>query len=223
MCTVIIKFSTKHLLIGANRDEDPNRPSEDWQFRGGIFCPLDVRGGTWTGINKFGTFCAITNWDISETHYHNMESRGKIVLDILKLNNIPEIIKYVAKLDANNYCPFNILFGNTDQLYTISNDHSQIHCRELEKGLHISTGWGLNQNIIREQFIRSNSGSMADILSAHNDGLGSENSICVHDSEHRWETRSSSIIEITKDSWKVSYTNQSPCTTKEWKAQSWKF
>lgn len=48
-------------------------------------------------------------------------------------------------------------------------------------------------------------------MADHNDGIGSDESICVHDNNHRWETRSSSLIYMTKDICNVQYTYNAPC------------
>lgn len=217
MCTLVVAFYPQShcpLVIAANRDEKPDRPSEPWGLHNpGIFCPLDVRGGTWIGCNSAGIFCAITNWDIQE-HTRGLMSRGNVVLETLKLNSKEDIFQYWRSLDKKNYNPFNILAGSKDWLANFSCSHSNASIYSLSAGLHVSTGWGLNVGVIREQHIRkalrkaffnfSSPVSRDDLIKVmcdHNAGEGSEDSICVHDENHEWETRSSSYIEYFDDTW----------------------
>lgn len=164
MCTLVVAFypqSDYPLVVAANRDESPTRPSEPWglrtfeedeyyqEFSGmivpEIYCPLDVRGGTWIGCNSFGVFCAITNWDIIKG-LHGLKSRGEIVLETLKRHDKKSVFEYWRELEANNYKPFNILAGGHDWLA----NHESMYINPLSAGLH----WGLNQGVIREQHIK---------------------------------------------------------------------
>jgi uncharacterized protein with NRDE domain len=250
MCTLIVSYypQTKQpLIIGANRDESPTRPSKDWDFRNDdyIYCPLDVRDGTWIGVNKNALFCAITNWDL-KLHLHGKKSRGLIVLDILKSSNMKEVIDYWRTLRPDEYKPFNIIVGTSNELYHLSNDNEMMYFRRLPAGLYISTGWGLggvvdkttreihiesylmkrfNRNINFNQPVTTD--SIMSVLSHHNDGVGSQHSICVHDTDHRWETRSSAVISLVENidtgyrSWSVYKTDKAPClvSSDEWKRQ----
>jgi phosphopantothenoylcysteine decarboxylase len=114
MCTLIISYnpeSNNPLIIGANRDENPIRPSKPWDNRNfekvTIYSPIDVLGGTWIGLNKMGIFASITNWDLN-LNLHNKKTRGEVVLETLKCSNASEIISYWNTLKAPDYKPFNI-------------------------------------------------------------------------------------------------------------------
>lgn len=226
MCTLIIGFYPKAktpLVIGANRDENPTRPSEDWCLRENdkILSPLDVRGGTWIGVNSNEIFCAITNWDL-HLGIHNKLSKGLLVYNILKCQSITEVVDYCDSINSFDYKSFNIVFGNSNELYCFSNNHYKTHITSLTAGLYISTGIGFNTSTTRTDFIRkelSNSFTfdqpvttkLVPILSSHNSGIWSEDSVCVHDPEHQWDTRSSAIITLNNKLWKITYTDKQPC------------
>lgn len=228
MCTLIVGFnpqSENSLIIGANRDENPTRPSEPWNIRQNnpkVYCPLDVRKGTWIGVNSLGFFCAITNWDIGNP-FKGLKSRGEVVLETLKRNSKKDIQDYWNSLNPNDYKPFNILAGGNDWLINLSCDHKNIKQNELSSGIHISTGCGFNQLTIREQYIHNiinlsiiNSNDIKLLLSHHNDDNDPENCVCVHDPEHLWETRSSSLLILNKDHWEIQEINTTPCKNVNW-------
>ena len=226
MCTVAVAFypQTKQpLIVGANRDENPTRPSKPWDLRDGIFSPLDIRGdvenGTWFGVNTRGMFCAITNWDFSNTEKEgNFKSRGIVVYNTLRCSTIFEATNYWKTLQADNYKPFNVLLGSCDSLFHLSCNGKTIHVGRLGAGLHWSTGAGFNVKTKRTEYIYQHLRSsvqhfsqpilaidIQQILSKHNDGVGSEDSVCVHDESHEWETRSSSLVSMGVGRWNIKY------------------
>lgn len=233
MCTLAVSFYPKTecpLIIAANRDENPERPSEPWTLRNNnkIFSPLDVRKGTWIGCNDKGVFAAITNWDI-EPDLHGLLSRGIVVMNILKCKTMSDIIYYLCGINAKDYNSFNIIFGNKDVLQHFSCDHKKTNLVDLQSGLHISTGWGVNTNCKREEFIKSElqkkfnrfeqpiaESDLQKCMMAHNDGIGSDHSICVHDDNHEWETRSSVIMMMKHNTWFVKYVDTAPCCADNW-------
>lgn len=239
--------SAHPLVVAANRDESPNRPAEPWAIRSypedeyylelsgmivpSIYCPMDVLGGTWIGCNSMGVFAAITNWDTSK-RLHGLRSRGKVVLETLRRNNTDDILYYWNGLKAEDYKPFNIIAGTKDMLLHLSNDHKEMYCNRLGAGLHISTGRGFNLHVKRDKFIRSelkeefyrfdepiSDVKMQSLLSAHNDGYGSEDSVCVHDVHRRWETRSSAVLKLYPKTWDVRFNEGPPCKAND---EDWK-
>lgn len=248
MCTLVTAFypQTKTpLVIASNRDENPTRPCTPWEIRKfswedddyylelsnmiapNIYCPLDVLGGTWIGVNSCGIFCALTNWDFEENfHGRGLLSRGHLVLNSLKRNTIEDIVKYWGKLEAKNHKPFNMLAGNTSELYLLSCDNKRLTITKLKAGVHISTGIGFNQNVPRDIFIRKELSSnicdlsqpiapriLIGLMGTHDCGIGSEDSICVHDKEHKWETRSTALLVNDEKSWKVMSKDGPACKT----------
>ena len=235
MCTLIVGFwpgSSQPLIVGANRDENPKRPAEPWDHRdSNIFSPLDIMGGTWIGTNLHGMFCAITNWDLLDDSLHGKGflGRGVVVYESLKFRSPEQAVeKLWATLDGTKYKPFNILLGNKEHLFRLSCDNSSMVIEKLKNGLHISTGFGFNCFAKRELYIKNKLWQilssnyiepkvLKSILAHHNDGIGSEHSVCVHDEEHRWETRSSAVIEFEENHMLIHHTDMAPCQTEFWK------
>lgn len=247
MCTLVIAFypQTKYpLIVGANRDENPTRLSKPWAFRNGIFSPLDVRGdtdnGTWVGTNVQGMFCAITNWDLKDEKLkrNGFKSRGNVVYDTLLCPDVNDVLDYWGTLEAEHYRPFNVVLGTRHSLFHLSCDNKDICIRRLEAGLYISTGEGFHTETIRTSYIYNTLANkvtyfaqpvqaynIQNLLSHHNDSIGSEYSVCVHDEEHRWETRSSSLIVMGRHNCDVQYIDKQPCkaNSHEWNKESFSF
>jgi hypothetical protein len=233
MCTLVVAFYPKTktpLVIASNRDENPTRPSTPWSIRqSSIYCPLDVLGGTWIGANTSGIFCAITNWDLDENfHGRGLKSRGHLVLESLKKTNIIDVVEYWAGLDAREHKPFNMVAGTANDLYNLSCDNKKLIITKLRAGVHISTGIGFNQKVPRDTFIRKNLLTMKDLyqpvnpntllklMSSHDCGIGSEDSVCVHDNEHRWETRSTAMLINDERAWKIKSKDGPACSGGDW-------
>lgn len=224
MCTLIVGFypeTNSPLIVGANRDENPTRPSEGWEQRGNVFCPLDVRGGTWIGCNDEKMFCAITNWDMDK-EFPVRRSRGDIVLNSLRCTSPEEAIWGWSTMKATDYRPFNLLLGNDKQLWNLSCDGEKATINSLGPGLHISTGWGLNILPPREAYVRKylqeafrdfsqpvSSVAVKEVLSHHN--AKGDDSVCVHDRNHEWETVSSAHLRLYNDRWTVENCSGPPC------------
>lgn len=225
MCTLIVGFypgSEYPLIVGSNRDENPTRPSETWKRRdGGIFCPLDVRGGTWIGCNDQKIFCAVTNWDI-EKKFTVRKSRGDVVLNSLMCRSLDEVGCLWATMKAADYRPFNLLVGNHKQLWHLSCDGEEFIIDKLEPGLHIATGWGVDVQPPREIHIRKylrqafhdfsqpvSSLATKEVLLHHNDP--GDDAVCVHDDSHEWETVSSAHLQLYRNKWVIEHCIGHPC------------
>ena len=232
------------LVIASNRDENPKRDAQPWAFRyfgldnqkpdfntfaPSIYCPLDVLGGTWIGTNSAGIFCAITNWDLDENfHGRGLKSRGHLVLKSLTRTSITDVVEYWAGLDASHHKPFHMLAGTVNDLYCLSCDNKKLIITKLRAGVHISTGIGFNQKVPRDTFIRKNLLTMKDLyqpvnpntllklMSSHDCGIGSEDSVCVHDNEHRWETRSTAMLINDERAWKIKSKDGPACSGGDW-------
>ena len=237
MCTVIAAFypgGVHPLLIGANRDENPKRPSEEWKVRSlknridTFRSPLDLkRGGTWIGTNNYFTV-ALTNYDIHNLKYKVSMSRGQVVMDML-LNNYQ--IDHCTKLVLKKYeCrPFNMFVGNGSKLLYMSYDGLLLSKQYCEMGVHIITGEGYNfttrcdniRNILRSKmdlFIPVSIETMRSVLTFHAAG-DPEDGCCIHDPEHKWETVSSSLIDyISEKDCAISYINGKPCKNHQWQS-----
>lgn len=119
MCTLIALHRCvpgAPLVVGANRDEYLERPSEPPALRptpqGTILSPLDRRaGGTWLGINARGVFAAVTNRRCPQPDPAR-RSRGHVVMDALADESAEAVAERLAALPERAYNPFNVFVAD---------------------------------------------------------------------------------------------------------------
>ncbi len=127
MCIILFAWQSHPrypLLVAANRDEFHHRPAEAARWRGGIFCGLDLSaGGTWLGVTRDGRFAAVTNFrePVAERVSDAARSRGDLPMQFLQGRESPS--DYTARIadQQDTYRPFNLLVGDGDQLWYLSN------------------------------------------------------------------------------------------------------
>ena len=134
------------LVVAANRDEFHQRPTEAahwWQEPAGTFGGRDREaGGAWCAVDRHGRFAAVTN--VREpARAAPVRSRGQLVRD-----NFAEpcgASAWAARMAEQGpaFGPFNLLVGDRDTLWFVSNRGSVRHMA-LRPGVHaISNGhWG---------------------------------------------------------------------------------
>src|SRR5262249_36912335 len=91
MCKLVILRRPGHrwpVLIGANRDEMIDRPSNPpgrhWADRPELVAGLDMlAGGSWLGVNDWGVAAAVLNRHGSLGPAPGQRSRGELVLEAL--------------------------------------------------------------------------------------------------------------------------------------------
>ncbi len=152
MCLIVFanNFHPDYKLIfAANRDEFYNRPTEAakfWKDHPELLAGKDLQaGGTWMGITKSGRFAAITNYRDMKNIKENAPSRGNITFDFLVSNISPEKYFNQIKNKLKDYNGFNLILGDVDSLFYISNIKSELV--KIETGIHglsnafINTRW----------------------------------------------------------------------------------
>jgi uncharacterized protein with NRDE domain len=145
MCSIIIvNHHYRHfpLVVASNRDESAARRSSDIQIlskephfiMGGRD---EEKGGTWLAVNKYSLFAGITNQGIKDP---KLETRGNVVLNILKCKSLKEMISFVEELDPSKYNKFNLIFGNQEKVFVAYSYliHSMV-ISELPKGISLIT------------------------------------------------------------------------------------
>jgi uncharacterized protein with NRDE domain len=146
MCTIIAIFRLHPeypLVVAANRDEFYERPaggpavlSEAPRSIGGI----DLQeGGTWLGASERGLFAALTNQRTYSLPDPALRSRGQLVRRALELASPAEIADHLRGLDPSHFNPFNLLFGNSEQLQ-VAYAHGSgktIEIEALPPGIHV--------------------------------------------------------------------------------------
>ncbi len=161
MCLILFayKVSSKYpLILAANRDEfhqRPTKPIHFWETSPPILAGKDLEaGGTWFGLNKNGTFAALTNFRDPSTLRANATSRGKIIVDFLTSSAEMETHFKSFKKTADIYNGFNLLFGSKENLYWFSNQTKKIE--EIPAGIH-----GLSNHFLNTPWPKIKSGKTA--------------------------------------------------------------
>lgn len=148
MCLIVFHFEPKQrLLVAANRDEYFGRPSAPlhlWTDGSEILAGKDLKeGGTWLGVNLRGDFAALTNVRVQGAAPANPPSRGELVKHFL---NSPASIQErlaIFQQQAAQYAPFNLLTGNIDALYYLSN-YPKVSLEPVSPGTHSLSNASLN-------------------------------------------------------------------------------
>ena len=149
MCLIVVAWQAHHqhaLVVAANRDEFHQRPTEPahwWTQPAGLFAGRDVRaGGAWCGADRHGRFAAVTNVrEPADTQ--DLRSRGWLVRDYFQQASTAEAWAHRMLDQGPAYRPFNLLVGDIDSLWFVSN-RGTTRCRALRPGVvAISNGhWG---------------------------------------------------------------------------------
>lgn len=139
MCLINFQFKSHpkyKLVVAANRDEFYGRPTAAahfWEEEPDLLAGRDLlQMGTWLGVTKSGRFAALTNFrDPSEMDPKKV-SRGAIVRNYLAGEQSPA--EFLRSLKKEDYTGFNVLVGDTDQLYYYNNLQGEI--TEVPPGTH---------------------------------------------------------------------------------------
>jgi len=113
------------LVLAANRDESYARPTQAasfWRDYPQIYAGRDLEmGGTWLGIARNGRLAAITNFRDANAEKTSQRTRGELVSNFLRGSQGPAEFANRVKRDGHNYNGFNLLLGDVDELYYVSN------------------------------------------------------------------------------------------------------
>jgi uncharacterized protein with NRDE domain len=222
MCTIIFNWqpnTDQPFICGANRDEIPGRPSTGWAIRNqaSILCPLDVRGGTWVGVNRSGLFCAIADRD-DVPYTHGNYSRGAIATRALSGRTASQAVEWMTRLQGP-YNGFYLILADRNSCYIVGYD-GRFTVHEPDPGFHIVSGFGIDTwEVSRCKNITRMIGQelpMKQILSYHQTGL-EDDDVCIHNSPENRLTLSSCIVRADKN-WRftVDAINTTPCSESEW-------
>ncbi len=142
MCLIALALDAHpdyRLVLAANRDEFHHRPSAPasfWDDAPQIFGGRDLQGhGTWLAMTVGGRWAAVTNVRRMIPPDPNAPSRGHLVAGFLRSNrSIPEYAEHLHA-DADRYAGFNLLLGDADGAWYLSNQQDFEHQR-LNSGIH---------------------------------------------------------------------------------------
>lgn len=150
MCLIALAYQYHDdypLIVVANRDEYHYRPTATlhrWPQPSPIIAGQDLTaGGTWLGISKTGRFAAVTNFRAGEPNQNNeFLSRGQLCANALSSSEpLTQHLNHIEQ-QANQYAGFNLLLGNSEQLYYLANHGPER--QKLSPGVHALSNGALN-------------------------------------------------------------------------------
>lgn len=153
MCLIVFAYDSHpvyQLILGANRDEFRERPTEPagfWADAPHILAGRDKRaGGTWLGVTTGGRLAAIANYRDPRQQVDDPPSRGMLVAGFLKeTRQTPEAFHGMLNRDGARYDGFNLLYGTVSELQYFTNRGGS--SGPVSPGVHalsnhlLDTGW----------------------------------------------------------------------------------
>ena len=155
MCTLLILYRPNNkwpLILAGNRDEMKNRPwlppGKHWANYNGIIAGKDITaGGSWLGLNNSGLVATVLNRSNSLGPNTSKNSRGNLIIDILKNETLDSALSYIKFLDNTKWKPFNLFIANNKKAYWIkSTEKDKISINIVPEGKHFLDSYGLNNN-----------------------------------------------------------------------------
>jgi uncharacterized protein with NRDE domain len=141
MCLILLAHAVHpsyRLILTANRDEfydRPSQPAHRWADAPRIVAGRDLRsGGTWLGVTGSGRWAAVTNFRDASEPGPTGPSRGHLVADFLRGDAHPRDYAAEAAVRGSGMNGFNLLIGDADGVWWISN-------RTSEAGLEVGPGF----------------------------------------------------------------------------------
>lgn len=141
MCLIFLALNqhpSYKLIVAANRDEFYERkttPAHFWEDYPNILGGRDLQAsGTWMAMNKNGKISLVTNYRDPAHINPSAPSRGKLVSDFLINKDSPEEYLQKVRAHASEYNGFNLLTGNQDELFYLSNYKHGI--QKLKSGIY---------------------------------------------------------------------------------------
>jgi uncharacterized protein with NRDE domain len=142
MCLILLAHAVHpayRLVLAANRDEffdRPTAPAAAWEDAPEIVGGRDLRaGGTWLGVTRVGRWAAITNHRDLSRHSPEARSRGELVAAFLRGHESPAACAAGLASRMHDYNGFNLLLGDGDAAWWISN-RAPDRAGPLAPGIH---------------------------------------------------------------------------------------
>ena len=147
MCTIGIVYRSHpelSLVIAANRDEMLSRASSAPTVVQGsgprIVAGVDqTSGGTWMGVNDAGMFVGLTNQKSFDGPDPTLDSRGPVVLDLLRATSMEDVRSRVSALDPQRYNEFNLIYsdGRDLEVAYARRDATALRRVDVKPGVHV--------------------------------------------------------------------------------------
>ena len=112
-----------------------------------IFAGKDIlEGGSWLGLNENGLCAAILNRISNKLKDKNLNSRGKIIIDILKKSDAKSALKYIESYFKKDTRFFNLFISDYKNAFWIKYDQNEFKSFEVPYGFSIIDNYDLNDN-----------------------------------------------------------------------------
>jgi uncharacterized protein with NRDE domain len=166
MCLILLAHKVHPnypLVLAANRDEAysrPTAPTAFWDDHPHIYGGRDLeQGGTWLGITRSGRIAAVTNFRDGYAVKNSTRSRGELVSNFLRGSQLAADYVHRVGREADAYNGFNLIVGELDELYYISNRGSRVAA--IAPGIH-----GLSNHLLNTPWPKVEQGRkiLADLL-----------------------------------------------------------
>lgn len=222
MCTLILDWKPRSLLLLGNRDERLDRPAQGWALRTSargtrFLAPLDLAaGGTWVGVNQHGLVVALTNHHTGSPPDPARASRGILVQQMFDHSSASAARDDVLCRRARDYNPFHLVVADATSAFLWHSSPTADAPEDLAPGLHVVTeshahGVGDRGASIRQRFHPSMTASEAhSLLALHAEDPRA--AVCVHLGD-TYGTRSSLMLALEPGRGTLFVTDQRPCLT----------
>ena len=141
MCLILFSYLQHEkwpLVIAANRDEFHSRPSDPadfWEESPSILAGRDrLHRGSWLGVDRYGRFSAVNNYQDPSVDKMNKLSRGELVSNFLLGNKSAEHYLQEVKQQCHLYNGFNLLAADESGLFYLSSSTGEL--KSLPPGLY---------------------------------------------------------------------------------------
>ena len=237
MCTLILGIDVVgrgSVVLGANRDEDPARPSDSpgvLNERPRLVGGRDrLKGGTWLAIREKRAAVAMLNRRDEPAAASDRRSRGLFALEVAAAGDgAPAAALAFARAAVRQaeYAPFSMIFASPGECWLLAHDARRtIEVARIAPGWHVITHADLDPTEPRirwltDRLARWAPGSAAeaersllDLLRSHGEearaGRPAAPPICLH--EGRMRTVSTSLVHLTRDVARYLHVEGRPCT-----------
>lgn len=234
MCIMMVVYRMVEdfpVIIGANRDEFYDRDSHEpacLNATPNIWGGRDARaGGTWMGVNEYGLVVGLTNRRLHDAPQpsDSRRSRGLLCLDALRHCRASDVAALLASEPPDYYNPFNLLVFDATVALWIAYD-GKPSMRLLAPGVHVLANTNLNDmdtgRVRRAHRLMQMNASrtlppvlhhLKRACGDHEPGMRERDRVCIHRSDARYGTVSSTVLAISPQRQKsvYHYASGHPC------------
>jgi uncharacterized protein with NRDE domain len=222
VCTLLLGVSLvapETVLLAANRDENPQRPSDPSMVldaRAGIVGGRDrVAGGTWLAIQGRSAVVAMLNRR-GHSPSEVTRSRGLLALDVARA---PDPARVRERLREDAYAPFTLVCASASRVWLIAWDGQAAREVAIAPGWHVLTHADLDdESEPRTAWLRRSLASFRPHTRAEAEAGAIERlarhetpAVCLHDGA--MVTVSSALVWLARGDIGYAHAEGRPCTS----------